>query len=76
VALAVLAGLRGRGLTAPTDVAVIGVDDIPAAILAAPPLTTVDFHPAAVGRHLAAVVRGEMESDGLPSPRVVVRESA
>jgi hypothetical protein len=39
VALAVLAGLRAHGLTAPTDIAVIGVDNIPAAVLAAPPLT-------------------------------------
>jgi 2,4-dichlorophenol 6-monooxygenase len=37
---------------------VIGVDDIPAAVLAAPPLTTVDFHPSAIGRHLAAIVLG------------------
>ena len=31
VALAVLAGLRAHGLTAPTDMAVVGVDNIPAA---------------------------------------------
>jgi DNA-binding LacI/PurR family transcriptional regulator len=54
------------------------VDNIPAAVLATPPLTTVDFHPAAIGRHLAAIVIGETESapDPLPSPTVVVRESA
>jgi DNA-binding LacI/PurR family transcriptional regulator len=57
---------------------VIGVDDIPAAVLAAPPLTTVDFHPSAIGRHLAAIVLGETESapNALPAPTVVVRESA
>ena len=77
VALAVLAGLRAHGLTAPTDVAVIGVDNIPAAVLATPPLTTIDFHPAAIGRHLAAIVLGEtaIAPDALPSPAVVVRES-
>ncbi|GIG41189.1 LacI family DNA-binding transcriptional regulator [Cellulomonas phragmiteti] len=41
VALAVLAGVRAAGLDVPGDVAVIGVDDIPAARVAAPALTTV-----------------------------------
>ncbi|MBO3089506.1 LacI family DNA-binding transcriptional regulator [Cellulomonas dongxiuzhuiae] len=41
VALAVLAGLRATGADVPGDVAVIGVDDIPAARVAAPALTTV-----------------------------------
>jgi DNA-binding LacI/PurR family transcriptional regulator len=51
-AIAVLAGLRECGLTAPADLAVIGVDDIPTARLAAPPLTTVgvDLHQAGRGR--------------------------
>jgi DNA-binding LacI/PurR family transcriptional regulator len=81
VALAVLAGLRGHGLAAPADMAVIGVDNTPAAGLAAPPLTTIDFHPAALGRYLAAIVLGEIK--GIPPPQdflvdtlaVVVRES-
>ncbi|WP_436789970.1 LacI family DNA-binding transcriptional regulator [Yinghuangia sp. YIM S10712] len=42
-ALAVLAGMREHGLSAPTDIAVIGIDDIPAARVAAPPLTTIRF---------------------------------
>jgi DNA-binding LacI/PurR family transcriptional regulator len=41
VALAVLAGMRRHGLTAPRDLAVIGVDDIPAAALTEPTLTTI-----------------------------------
>jgi DNA-binding LacI/PurR family transcriptional regulator len=41
VALAVLAGARQVDVAVPADLAVIGVDDIPAAALAAPPLTTV-----------------------------------
>ena len=51
-AIAVLAGMREHGLTAPADLAVIGVDDIPTARLAAPPLTTVgvDLHQAGRGR--------------------------
>ncbi len=56
VALAVLAGLRLLGLDAPGDLAVIGVDDIPVARLAAPPLTTVTTDQAAVAQHLAATI--------------------
>ncbi|ELP67772.1 substrate-binding domain-containing protein [Streptomyces turgidiscabies] len=40
-AMAVLAAPRSLGLRAPQDRAVIGVDDIPGAALAQPPLTTV-----------------------------------
>lgn len=43
VALAVLYGIREAGLSCPTDIAVIGCDDIPAAAVAYPPLTTVSF---------------------------------
>jgi DNA-binding LacI/PurR family transcriptional regulator len=65
VALAVLAGMRGHGLAAPADLAVVGVDDIPSARLAAPPLTTVTTDQSAVAAHLAAtivaVIAGEPE---------------
>ena len=55
-AIAVLAGLREQGLTAPADLAVIGVDDIAAARLAAPPLTTVSFDLRQAGRGRAEAV--------------------
>lgn len=54
VALAVLAGLRQEGLHAPGDLAVIGVDDIPAAQLADPPLSTVRQPIEYEAGHLAA----------------------
>ncbi|WP_286249789.1 LacI family DNA-binding transcriptional regulator [Streptomyces graminofaciens] len=41
VAMSVLAGLRHLGLEAPRDMAVIGVDNSPAAAVSYPPLTTV-----------------------------------
>ena len=56
VAIAVLAGLRAEGLTAPGDLAVIGVDDAPAAQFTVPPLTTVSQALDAQARHLAGVV--------------------
>jgi DNA-binding LacI/PurR family transcriptional regulator len=81
VALAVLAGARTLGLTAPADLAVIGVDDIPAARLAVPPLTTVTTDQGLLAAHLATTIVAAV--GGRPAPalsadeliRVVVRES-
>jgi DNA-binding LacI/PurR family transcriptional regulator len=61
VALAVLSGLRSTGLRAPQDVAVIGVDDIPAARLAAPALTTVWQAIDAQARYLADAVLAALD---------------
>jgi DNA-binding LacI/PurR family transcriptional regulator len=67
VALAVLAGLRRLGLAAPADLAVVGVDDIPAAALADPPLTTVVLDQRALAAHLAASITASLA--GRPAPR-------
>lgn len=56
VAFAVLAGMRARGLQAPADLAVIGVDNITIAPFAVPPLTTVDIHADLVGADLGRLV--------------------
>ncbi|MFI6077982.1 LacI family DNA-binding transcriptional regulator [Actinoplanes sp. NPDC051343] len=66
VALAVLAGVRLLGLTVPADLAVIGVDDIPPARLAAPPLTTVTTDQSAVAAHLVETVLAATK--GEPGP--------
>jgi DNA-binding LacI/PurR family transcriptional regulator len=66
VALAALAGLRKLRLAAPGDLAVIGVDDIPAARLSAPPLTTVATGMAVFGEHLADLVSSSL--NGKPRP--------
>jgi DNA-binding LacI/PurR family transcriptional regulator len=82
VALAVLAGVRLLGLTVPADLAVIGVDDIPPARLAAPPLTTVATDQSAVAAHLCETVLAAMKGEPGPVFRaaelvgVVRRESA
>ena len=81
-AFAVLAGMRAHGLDAPQDLAVVGVDDIPTAALADPPLTTIAMDPAILARHavrhIIAAVNGERRpSRPGPDPlRLVVRESA
>jgi DNA-binding LacI/PurR family transcriptional regulator len=82
VAFAVLAGMRQLGLAAPRDLAVIGVDNMPLAPLASPPLTTIDQSIGPMSHHIAlrvvSAVRGEP-----PPPRphlgaitLVIRESA
>ena len=82
VAMAVLAGMRRLGLHAPADLAVIGVDDIPAARLAVPALTTVTTDQAAVAAHLASTVLAAINGRAVPVTElteivaVVRRESA
>jgi DNA-binding LacI/PurR family transcriptional regulator len=66
VALAVLAGARLLGLDVPADLALIGVDDIPSARLAAPPLTTITTDQRKVAAHLCATVLAAMS--GNPGP--------
>jgi DNA-binding LacI/PurR family transcriptional regulator len=81
VALAVLAGMRLRGLTAPADLAVIGVDDIPPARLAVPTLTTIATDQTVVAEQLADtivnVIAGRPGPDGpaLTVSRVISRDS-
>lgn len=80
VALAVLAGLHAEGLDAPADVAVVGVDDIPAARLATPALTTVSQAIEEQARYLAAGVLAALDDSPTPAPpgdllAVVVRDS-
>ncbi len=64
IALAVLAGLGHLGLRAPQDLAVIGVDDIPNASLAQPPLTTVFRDTNTIARNMARRVVDTL--DGKP----------
>lgn len=63
VALAVMAGVRAAGLEVPRDVAVIGVDDIPAARLAAPALTTVWQAVDAQADYLADMVLATLDGE-------------
>ncbi|MFC4944360.1 LacI family DNA-binding transcriptional regulator [Pseudonocardia sp. GCM10023141] len=82
VAFAVLHGMRRAGLRAPSDLAVIGVDDIPTAPFADPPLTTVKQDIAAITAHVSRLVGAGIA--GAPPPphptrdflSVVSRESA
>lgn len=81
-ALAVLAGMRALRLSAPNAIAVVGVDDIPAAALAAPPLTTVTSDMSAMAKHVAESIVRSLSGAEPPQPadfghpQIVVRESA
>ncbi len=61
------------GLSTPDDAAVIGVDDIPAAKLAVPPLTTVTTDQAAIARHLAQTVVSIITGEPEPPPAGIRR---
>jgi DNA-binding LacI/PurR family transcriptional regulator len=69
IAFAVLGGMRENGLSAPGDLAVIGVDDIPLAPFAVPPLTSVDIHSDVAGRELGRLVLRRLKPAlDLPTP--------
>ncbi|MCV2394430.1 LacI family transcriptional regulator [Actinotalea sp. M2MS4P-6] len=73
VALGVLDQLRTRGVRVPEEMSVIGFDDIPAAALVHPPLTTVTLPLREVGRRAVELVVATADAD--PSdPPAVVRE--
>lgn len=82
IAIGVIRGLGGAGLRVPEDVSVIGFDDIFAAQLVTPPLTTVAAPLHTMGltavRNLVAIIRGAHARTGqafvLPT-RLVVRAS-
>lgn len=56
MALQVLRAANELGLRVPTDVSVVGFDNIPEAAMADPPLTTVDQHMQALGREAVRVL--------------------
>lgn len=82
VALALLAGARRAGVAVPGDLAVIGVDDIPASAVALPTLTTVRADISAIAGYIADTIKRKL--DGRPVGRrpgsdihsVVCRDSA
>jgi DNA-binding LacI/PurR family transcriptional regulator len=81
-ALAVLAGLRRLSLSAPHDLAVVGVDDIPAAALADPPLTTVVADQRPMAEHIARSIIANLNDGTVPplpgsdTVQIVLRDSA
>ncbi len=79
IAIGAMRALAATGRSVPGDVAVMGFDDIPAASLTRPPLTTVMQDIKGAGERLVDTLLADI--DGLPRPdprlptRLVVRES-
>ncbi|OXM60975.1 LacI family DNA-binding transcriptional regulator [Amycolatopsis vastitatis] len=82
IAMAVLAGVARLGRRCPRDLAVVGVDDIPGAAVAQPPLTTVVRDFDTIAEHYARSVVAALNGESLPAGlvedaiRVEIRESA
>ncbi len=72
--------LADAGLTVPEDVAVVGFDDIPAASLTTPPLTTVMQDIRGAGQALVETLLAQIEGRDLPPRKLpgtlVVRRSS
>ncbi len=71
--------LYRKGLRVPDDVSLVGVDNLPAAEHAIPPLSTVHQGAHELGRlaalSLLQLLAGKVPTDTLPAPRLVVRDS-
>ena len=80
LAIAAIQELREHGRTVPSDVAVVGYDDIAAAELASPPLTTIRQDLPLAGRLLAESLLEHLRTRAVTSvsipPELIVRESA
>jgi DNA-binding LacI/PurR family transcriptional regulator len=70
---------EGAGLSVPGDVSIVGFDDIPAASLSHPPLTTIAQDYAKAGAMLVDTllrqIRAQPVEAAMLPPRLVVRRS-
>ncbi len=83
MAMGALVACREQGINVPTDIALAGFDDIPAARLVQPTLTTLDQHARATGRRAAELLFSRLDGSYSGPPRretlgftLVPRESA
>jgi LacI family transcriptional regulator len=83
MAMGAMAALREAGLRVPADVAIVGFDDIPAARLVEPPLTTIAQYPERLGGRAAQLLLERLNAGGPEVGRhiempfdLVVRQSA
>jgi DNA-binding LacI/PurR family transcriptional regulator len=70
LAMAVLAGARRLGVHVPDALAVVGVDDVPSAAVAEPPLTTVVQDYRAIAEHHVCSVVAALAGEPIPGAPV------
>jgi DNA-binding LacI/PurR family transcriptional regulator len=79
IAIGAMAALREHGLNVPDDVAIVGFDDIPAAGMAHPPLTTIQQDYKRAGEvlvdSLLQQIRNEKATTAVLPAKLVVRQS-
>ncbi len=79
IAIGAIKRLRAEGLRIPTDVSVVGFDNIPAASYFNPSLTTVHQDTIAAGEQLVSqligMIKGEQRESQLLQPSLVIRGS-
>ncbi len=71
-ALGAMETIRARGLHIPSDISILGFDDIPHAQIAYPKLTTVRQPLAQMGRVASRLLLDQIEQPGRPSRRVTL----
>lgn len=80
MALGAALGLHQSGLRVPQDVSLVGFDDLPVAVYAFPPLTTVHVSAYELGqiaaKTMVELIDGLAPQAVLPAPRLVQRESS
>ncbi len=80
IAIGAMRALAEAGLSVPTDVALVGFDDIPAASLTSPPLTTIMQDIKGAGERLVETLMARMEDRDPPDNRLptklIVRTSS
>ena len=79
IAIGAMRALAEKGMSIPKNVAIVGFDDIPAASLTSPPLTTIMQDLKGAGELLVETVLAQVEGRALPPTmlpaRLVVRRS-
>jgi LacI family transcriptional regulator len=79
MAFGAILALHRRGKRVPSDVSVVGFDDVSSATYCLPPLTTVHQPVYELGRLAATsmmqLLAGEQPTGRMPGPRLIVRES-
>lgn len=71
LALGFLSALRDRGLTAPDDFSIVGIDDMPESRFFAPPLTTVALDFEALGREAFEMLTEIIRTGGVAGQRTI-----